>query len=176
MINDVIGKRYAEAIYDIAAGKNQLKEVYEILEVVLESYERDKEFRDLINHPGLSVEAKKEILIKVFGKVLDEFSKTVLEYIVEKDRLIYIKSILKEYLKLYYLRNNIVEVEAIFAIEPNEVQRKKLIEKLEKMTAKKVELSIKTDKTIIGGGIIKIGDKIMDGSLKRQFEMLKSNL
>lgn len=51
-----------------------------------------------------------------------------------------------------------------------------MVEKLEKSSGKKVKLKIKIDKSIIGGGIVKIGDKIIDGSIRRQLDMLKSNL
>lgn len=51
-----------------------------------------------------------------------------------------------------------------------------LAAKVETMTGKKVKIFVKVDKAILGGGIIKIGDKIIDGSIKRQLEMLKASL
>lgn len=81
-----------------------------------------------------------------------------------------------EYLKYYHLENNIIEVEAIFAIKPSKEQEKTLIDKLKKKYSKDVKLKIKVDESILAGGILKIGDEIIDGSLKRQFEILKSKI
>ena len=79
--------------------------------------------------------------------------------LVEKGRFFDIESIYYEYNKIYNLKNSIEEVTAIFAIEPTENQKSMLAAKVEKMTGKKVKIFVKVDKTILGGGIIKIGDK-----------------
>ena len=92
---------------------------------------------------------------------------------MDKNRINFIRSIVAEYLKIYYLRNSILDVEATFASEPSDAQQNKLIEKLEKKTGKKVKLAIKIDKSIIGGGIIKIGDTVMDGSIRKELEALR---
>ena len=49
-------------------------------------------------------------------------------------------------------------------------KKKKLIDKLSQKTGKEINLEIKIDKDILGGGIIKIGDKIIDGSIRRELD------
>lgn len=176
MIDAVIGNRYSLAIYEIAESLDKVKEIYENLNYVMEAYEKDKEFKNLIDHPLISEKDKKEFLTKLFSKKFEKMSMDVLYYLIEKNRIAYIKNIVAEYLKIYYERHNYTEVEATFALELTKEQKAKLMKKLEKMTGKKVELSVKIDKSIIGGGIIKIGNRIIDGSLKRQFEMIKSGI
>lgn len=176
MIGDIIGRRYAEAIYALAAEKGNPIELYENLEFFLSSYDGNKDFRDFINHPSLSIEEKKSVLEKTFKNALDELAFTVLNYIIEKRRLGDINSIVNEYKNIYNEKNSIIEIEAIFAVEISEEQKTKLIKKLEKVTSKTVKLEVSKDSSIIAGGILKIGDKIIDGSLKRQFEMLRSSL
>ncbi len=84
-----------------------------------------------------------------------------------------IRNIVAEYLKIYYEKNQILDVEATFAVEPSELQKKKLIEKLMKKTGKKINLDVKIDKSIIGGGIIKIGDQVTDGSIRKELNFLR---
>lgn len=84
-----------------------------------------------------------------------------------------IRNITAEYLKIYYEKNQIVDVEATFAVEPSEAQKTKLIANLEKKTGKKVKLAIKVDKSILGGGIIRIGDTVIDGSIRKELENIK---
>lgn len=176
MIRDVIGKRYASAIYEIAESKKAVIKLNEDFQNVLDVYEGNKEFKNLVNHPSLTDEERKELIKKTFAGKIDEFSMVVLDYLIEKNRLVYLRSIAAEYLKIYYEANMIVEIEATFSIEPSATQLEKLTAKLEKMTEKKVKLDVKINKDILGGGMLKIGDKIIDGSLRRQFEMLKTNL
>lgn len=176
MINDIIGKRYAEAIYALAAEKGDPIDLYENLEIFLEAYGNNKDFIDLINHPSLSIEEKKEMLSKIFNGVLSDFAFTIINYIIDKRRLGDIASIVNEYKNIYNEKHQIIEIEATFAIEISDEKKEKLIKKLESLTSKIVNLTINKDTGIIAGGILRIGDKIIDGSLKRQFEMLKASL
>lgn len=174
MIEAQVGKRYAESIYEISESNGKVKELYEELNLVMELYKGDKEFKNLVDHPLIKVEEKKEFIGKVFSK-FEESTLDVLFYLVEKKRLSYIRSIVAEYLKIYYTKNHIVDVEAIFAIEPSEEQKSSLVQKLEKKTGKKVNLIVNIDKSIIAGGIIKIGDEIIDGSVRRQLDAVANN-
>jgi len=171
MIDAQVGRRYATAIYDLAEAQEIVKELYGTINDIMVFYEKDKEFKNIIDHPLISAEAKKEFLTKVFGYT-DGLNKTVVYYLVDKNRLSSIRSIVTEYLKIYYEKNNIVDVQATLALEPNEAQKEKLIKNIEKRTGKKVNLKVILDKSIIAGGIIKIGDEIIDGSVKKQLQKI----
>jgi F-type H+-transporting ATPase subunit delta len=171
MIGAKVGKRYAVAIYNIAEEKGKVKEVYEVLNSIMETYLDNLEFKNLVAHPLISKEDKKAFVKKVFPN-LDEVESDIVDYLIDKDRLLDIRFIVAEYLKIYYERNQIVDVEAIFALEPSEKQKENLINKLEVKTGKKINLTVKIDSSIIAGGILKIGDEIIDGSIKRQLETL----
>jgi F-type H+-transporting ATPase subunit delta len=176
MTNDVIGGRYSEALYDIALEKKKVLQLLDDLKKVNKVISGNLDLKKLIGHPSIDATKKKNIIQKAFDGGLDDFSLLILNYLIDKDRLVNLKGIIEEYIAIYNYKNSIVEVEATFAIKPSEKQELQLIQKLEKMMSKKVKIKVNVDKTIIGGGILKIGDKIMDGSLKRQFEMLKANL
>ena len=60
MIGAKVGKRYAVAIYDIAAGENKVTEIYETLNSIMETYLENLEFKNLVAHPLISKEDKKE--------------------------------------------------------------------------------------------------------------------
>ncbi|WP_297596325.1 ATP synthase F1 subunit delta [uncultured Cetobacterium sp.] len=170
MIGNQIGKRYAEAIYSVAEAKNEVKSVYEVLNSVMELYKNDIDFRNFITHPLIKENEKKETLKKIFTESSEGVE--ILFYILEKGRIAQIREIVAEYVKIDYLKNQILDVEATFAIELNEEQKEKLSKNLEIKTGKKIKLVVNVDKTLIGGGIIKIGDEITDGSIRRQLETL----
>ena len=169
-----IAKRYAEAVYGVAKEKDKVKEIYDMLNSLMELYINDSEFRNFMLHPLIENSEKKDFLGKIFTDA-DDITMNIIDYLVDKDRIEIIRYIVSEYLKLYYLENNEVEVTGIFSKELSEEQFDLLKTKLEKKVGKKIILKIEIDKDIIGGGIIKMGDQIIDGSIKRQIENIKNS-
>ncbi|MGL5377507.1 MAG: ATP synthase F1 subunit delta [Cetobacterium sp.] len=170
MIGNQIGKRYAEAIYNVAEQKNEVKSIYEVLNSVMELFKTDVDFKNFITHPLIKENEKKEILKKVFSDSNEGLE--ILFYILEKGRISEIREIVAEYIKLDYAKNRILNVEATFALSLTEEQKEKLSKNLENKTGKKIKLVVKVDKSLIGGGIIKIGDEVIDGSIRKQLETL----
>lgn len=173
MIKAQVGRRYSKAIFDIAEEKNQVKEVYELLNSVMVLYKTDKDFKMFVTNPLIESQEKKNVLKEIFGEDNDNIN--ILLYILDKNRINCIKYIVSEYLKIYYRKNKILDVKATFTRELTDEQKKKLIEKLSQKTGKEINLEIQVDKNILGGGILKIGDKIIDGSIKRELDNWKKN-
>ena len=174
MIKAQVGRRYSKAIFEIAEEKNQVKEIYEMLNSAMVLYRTDKEFKNFILNPLIDNEQKKSVLNEIFGKDNSE-NLNILLYILDKGRMNCIKYIVAEYLKIYYRKNRILDVKATFTKELTDEQKKKLIDKLSQKTGKEINLEIKIDKDILGGGIIKIGDKIIDGSIRRELDNWKKS-
>ena len=174
MIKSQVGRRYSKAIFEIAEEKNQVKEIYEMLNSAMVLYRTDKEFKNFILNPLIDSEQKKSVLNKIFGKDNSD-NLNILLYILDKGRMNCIKYIVAEYLKIYYRKNRILDVKATFTKELTDEQKKKLINKLSQKTGKEINLEIKIDKDILGGGIIKIGDKIIDGSIRRELDNWKKS-
>ena len=174
MIKSQVGRRYSKAIFEIAEEKNQVKEIYEMLNSAMVLYRTDKEFKNFILNPLIDNEQKKSVLNEIFGKDNSE-NLNILLFILDKGRMNCIKYIVAEYLKIYYRKNRILDVKATFTKELTDEQKKKLIDKLSQKTGKEINLEIKIDKDILGGGIIKIGDKIIDGSIRRELDNWKRN-
>lgn len=170
MIGNQIGKRYAEAIYEVAVQRNEVKSIYDVLNATMELYKTDIDFRNFITHPLIKENEKKETLKKIFSDSNDGVE--ILFYILEKGRIAQIREIVAEYVKLDYAKNQILDVEATFAVALSDEQKEKLSKNLENKTGKKIKLVVNVDKSLIGGGIIKIGDEVTDGSIRRQLETL----
>lgn len=170
MIGNQIGKRYAEAIYEVAVQRDEVKSIYDVLNSAMELYKTDVDFRNFITHPLIKESEKKETLKKIFSDSNEGVE--ILFYILEKGRIAQIREIVAEYVKLDYAKNQILDVEATFAVALSDEQKEKLSKNLEKKTGKKIKLVVNVDKSLIGGGIIKIGDEVTDGSIRRQLETL----
>ena len=175
MIDNQVGRRYAEAIFEVAESNDSIKNVYEALNSLMESYKTDKDFKNFIDHPLISEEEKKEALGRIYQNEKEEV-KNIIFYLLDKNRIANIREIVAEYLKIYYAKNQILDVEATFAKELSEEQRERLIHKLELKTKKKINLVEKVDASIIGGGILKIGDRIIDGTIRTQLDSLAKKI
>ena len=136
----------------------------------MELYKTDVDFRNFITHPLIKESEKKETLKKIFSDSNEGVE--ILFYILEKGRIAQIREIVAEYVKLDYAKNQILDVEATFAVALSDEQKEKLSKNLENKTGKKIKLVVNVDKSLIGGGIIKIGDEVTDGSIRRQLETL----
>ena len=174
MARDEIAKRYASAIYNIAKSSDSIHEVREVLNIFMENYEEEEEFRKIFEDPLKEFSEKEKFLEKSFDNFTKE-SLGIVKYIVRKQRLSLIGDIKEYFLKLYYEENNKLPITAIFAKELSEKQRDLLVQKLEKKYGKKVVINLKVDKGIIGGGILRIGNEVIDGSIKNQIDEIKKN-
>ena len=176
MIENKIGNRYAKAIYEVAEKRGRVKEIYEVLNNVMIFYRKDPEFKTFITHPLIKISEKIEFIDRLFlnnGISSSKEDIEIINYILKKDRIDYIRNIVAEYLKIYYLKNRILKVVGVFSNELTDDQKKKLEANIKKKTGNEIELEIKVDSSIIGGGIIKIDDKVMDGSIKKDLETMK---
>lgn len=175
MMNSQIGKRYSEAIYEIAEQRDEVKEVYEILNNVMELYNKEIDFKNFILNPLINFEEKTSFLTELFNSEVKKENLEILFYILKKNRITNIREIVQSYLEIYYQKNSILDVKAIFTRELSDEQREKLISKLSKKTGKKINLELTVDESILGGGILKIGDTIVDGSIRKDLEKWKKN-
>ena len=172
MDKEAIAKRYASAIYDIAESSDKIGEIREALNILAENYNEDEEFKVFLLDPSIKYDEKVKYLHKSFDFISEDAFK-IINYLVKKGRVSLAEKIKDSYLKIYYEKNNKILVNATFTKELSDNQREALMKKLEEKYKKKIVLNLSVDEELIGGGIIKIGTKVIDGSIKSQIENIK---
>ena len=172
MDKEAIAKRYASAIYDIAESSDKIGEIREALNILAENYNEDEEFKVFLLDPSIKYDEKVKYLHKSFDFISEDAFK-IINYLVRKGRVSLAEKIRDSYLKIYYEKNNKILVNATFTKELSDNQREALMKKLEEKYKKKIVLNLSVDEELIGGGIIKIGNKVIDGSIKSQIENIK---
>lgn len=163
---------YASAIYDIAIEKNSVTLVANMLDMFVKQLKTNDQFRNFLDYPEIKPEEKKK-LINSLQKLNENMPLEILDYLIDKKRLSKIEEIRDEYITIDDKKNGRIRVKAIFSKEISENQKQKLIEKISKLKNKKVILEVSVDKTLISGGLIQIGDEIIDGSLINQIRKLQ---
>ena len=172
MDKEAIAKRYASAIYDIAESSDKIGEIREALNILAENYNEDEDFKVFLLDPSIKYDEKVKYLHKSFDFISEDAFK-IINYLVKKGRVSLAEKIKDSYLKIYYEKNNKILVNATFTKELSDNQREALMKKLEEKYKKKIVLNLSVDEELIGGGIIKIGNKVIDGSIKSQIENIK---
>lgn len=176
MLVNQLALKYAQAIYELAAEKNLLGEVETQLKTVEVTIAAHSDLAMLLYHPQVPPQAKKDTLLAVFGDDLQEFVRNFLLLLVDKRRETLLPAIFSEYRNLANQARNIAEAEVITAMELSPEQQQALAAKLSAVTHKNIVLKIRTDERILGGIVVKIGDKLIDGSVARGIERMKAAL
>ncbi|SJZ48062.1 F0F1 ATP synthase subunit delta [Selenihalanaerobacter shriftii] len=176
MINNQIAKRYSQALFELAVEKSKVKELQDDLIEVLDTIEEHEELNEVIYHPRISREDKKSLLDELFGSKISQTLLNFLKLLIDKRREKTLEAILDQYIELANQENKILEIEVETAVELSDDNSVKLKEKLEELTNTEVILDIKINPELIGGLVLKIGDKVIDGSLHKYLQVMKDNL
>ena len=178
----LVSNTYGQALFELAVeeGKEDLflEEVGTLKEILSENPDFDR----LMNHPKILKEEKLAVLNQVFrGRISDELA-GFLHLIVSKDRYNEIDGILDYYIDEIKKLKGIGIAYVTTAVALSEAKQKEVEEKLLSTTSyKQMEMHFRVDEELIGGMIIRIGDRVVDSSIQTKlFEMkrqlLKTNV
>ena len=135
--------------------------------------ENNNDFLDVIKHPQIGTKQKKKTFINIFKGNIDEELLSFLLILIEKDRILFLKEKLKEMEKIHLDKLNVLQgiVKTTVALE--EYEYNSLVDKLEKKYNKEIILKKEIDPEIIGGIYVRIGNDVIDGTLKTRLDELR---
>ena len=168
-----IARPYAEALFQISLDEGEkFNDELNYLATVL----RDKNLNLYLSNPTVSKDKGKKFVLSFLPKNFNQSLKNFFELLVDNSRLIFFEEILQQFHNLENERNEKLEAKVLSAFELSDNQKDSINARLEKKFNKKVVLSCIVDKTLIGGMTIIIGDYVIDGSIKRNLEVLKNSI
>lgn len=171
--HEYLDKRYALALYEVSEEKNKTKEYLEELREVIKIIDENAELFGILKHPDLSTSKKKRLFEDIFKGKIENDILSFLLILIDKNRILELDGILQEIENIHLGKNRTLVAHIKTVIPLNEEERKALINKLEKKYDKKVILDEEIDSEIIGGVFVKIGDDIIDGTIKSRYEAMK---
>ena len=175
--NTLVADRYSDALVELAKeGKLTFEKINTDLQLINSTLIQSKDLNEVLINPTISLENKKEIIEKVFSQDVDVLIINLLKVIVDKGRFSIVPDVISSYGKALDNVNNISRVNVISAVEMTEEAKNRLQIKLEEKLKKSVVLDIEIDSNIIAGLIIRMGDNIVDMSLKHKLEDLSKNI
>ncbi len=173
----LIAGTYGEALFDLALEHKSLDRAEEEIKTVKVVFKENRELIKFLNHPKISKEEKIAFIENIFkGRISDDVT-GFLVIIIKKGRHDEISAIFDYFLAKVREHKKIGVAYVISAIELNKQEQEKIKEKL-LATTKYVqfEMNYKVDAAILGGLIIRIGDRVVDSSLRSKLSSLSKNL
>lgn len=177
MIASNVARRYAKALLEIGIETSTLDAMVEELGAVAGAWSESAELRNALQNPLVAHDAKRQILGELATRLgLGQTSKNALLLLGDRRRLPALPGIAQLLKEMSDARKGLLRAEVITAVTLSDAYYARLEAQLEKMTGKKVALDKRLDPTILGGVIARIGDTVIDGSIKTRLSEMKNNL
>jgi F-type H+-transporting ATPase subunit delta len=177
LITSKVSKRYAKALLSLGKEDGKYQQYGKELQEFSSFFQQNAEFAQAVSNPIFGLEDRKKILNLVFQEArYSETVKNFLNLLLDKNRVGGIAGIYAFYEKLMDEVANVARAEVITPRPLPEEARKRLEEVLEGLTSRKIRMETREDEALIGGIVVKIGDLVLDGSIKAQLKGLKESL
>ncbi len=170
-----IASVYGRSLFEVARDHGNLDLVREQLGQVADALESDQRLQVFFFSPYFSTEEKKEGLEKVVQDG-DETVVNFLELLIEKHRVPAIFRIRRAYEALWEEENKLLPVEVTSAIELDQETVDNIGKTIGERTGRRVELESKVDPDILGGIVLRVGDRILDASIANRLESLRKQV
>lgn len=172
----IVASRYAKSLIDLATEKNQLDAVYADMNFVKSVCSSSKDFLLFLNSPIIKTDKKIDTIKSIFDSKVSAITIAFLSIIATKRRESVIPEIAESFIAQYKEQKNILTAVVVSANGLDAATKQQALNLVKTQMNAEVELIEKTNPDIIGGFILKVGDKQVDKSVSRQLFNLKKEL
>lgn len=172
----LVSRTYSEALFEVALENDKIDAYCDELKFVADCFKEYPEFYEVYVTPKINKDERKETLNTVFT---DKVSKEVLNFVkilLDKKRGEFIFDIAKDFNEMVNAHKGIQDgiVESVIPMTEEELQ--KLSDKLQGLTGSKVNLTNVVNEDILGGILVRVGDRVIDGTFKNKLNNIRENL
>ncbi len=169
-----IASVYSLALYEAAEEKKAVNKVYADIQTLLKVVDEEKDFLKYFSNPLWETDSKKSALKEIAAKIkLSDETLNCLDIIADNNRFAELKLVLEDFIRLYYRKHDVAEVEVSSVKTLNAAQDKKLSAELEKMLGKKVVIKYNLNPDLLGGLRVKYGSNMIDDSILGKLNRLE---
>jgi F-type H+-transporting ATPase subunit delta len=168
-----VATRYAKSFLDLALEQGLLEKAYADMKFVAEVCSTNHDFVVFLKSPIVNTDKKQAVLKAVFDGRLNKITETYIDLIAAKKREMYLAEIAEEFLNQYNEKKQILKAVVTTAAGIDEATRKQVLNLVKGTGDNEVILEEKINKDLIGGFIIRVGDKQIDASIARKLNSLR---
>ena len=165
--------RYAKSLFGLAIEQDILEKCKEDMQFVADTCASSKDLSLLLKSPIIKIDQKLSIFKEIFYNKMSEVSVSFVNIITSKKRESILEGIANSFITLYRAHKNIESATVTTAFPLDETLKKEVINFIKTHREIEVDLTEKVDEKIIGGAIIRMGDKQLDASVRKSIAELK---
>ena len=166
---------YARSLFEVAQEAGKLDDVREQIGQIADALAEDRNLEVFFFSPYFSTQEKKDGLAKAVSGG-DPIVVNFLELLIEKHRMPALMRIRRAYDKLWERENKLLPVEITSAIELDKAVIDKIGEQIGEQTGQKIDLQASVEPDILGGLIVRVGNSILDASIRNRLEQLRKQV
>jgi len=167
---------YAQGIFEIAKAEGSLEKVENELFQFSQLFQDNEQLREKLTDQSLPVEKRQAIVEDLLGQKATPVTVNLISFVVGAGRARELPEIVNRLVDRAAAERQREVAEVRAAIMLDEEQRRRLTEALEKATGKKIELKIIQDPSVLGGIVARVGDTVIDGTVRRRLDQLRESL
>ncbi|WKK76380.2 ATP synthase F1 subunit delta [Marivirga salinae] len=171
-----IASRYSKSLIDLAVEKNQLEDIKADMELFSKVCNENRDFVLMLNNPILESLRKAAIIKKVFKGKVQEMTSLFFDIVSRKHRESVLPEMAKVFKQLYNEHKGIIAAEVTTTFKLDDSLRSEVIKIVKEISNKEVELNEKVDEALIGGFLIRVGDKQIDETIQSKLNDLRREL
>jgi len=167
--------RYAAAFFDLAEEQGIIEKANADMTLFGNVCESNRDFVLMLQNPVINAEKKRKVITHIFGTSVTTLSLNFMSLMIRKRRERYLPSIAEAFNDLYQAYKGIKTAYVTTAVELGSTERKSILEILQKITNKKIDLVEKTNEELLGGFVINLDNFQLDQSIAAKIKQLKKD-
>ena len=173
----LVSKTYGDALFAVAMEENRMDEFFEAALSLVEILRTNEDFSKLMNHPKIIKEDKVKIVEETFSNKIPTEMVGLMALMVEKGRSNEMLSVFEYFVDLVKEEKKIGKADVTTAVVLSDKQKEKVEKKLLETTKyESFEMCYHVDESLLGGMVIRIGDRVVDSSIKTKLYELSRDL
>jgi F-type H+-transporting ATPase subunit delta len=170
-----IAQVYARALFDVAREQGKIDPIREQLGQFADTLQDSHDLQVFLFSPYFSTQEKKDGLERAISGA-DESLTNFLELLIDNHRMPVIFRVRRDYDALWEEENKLLPVSVTSAVELDKKTVKEIGDKIADQTGRKVELSAHVDEDILGGIVVRVGNAVLDASVRNRLEQLRKQV
>lgn len=172
MTDNRVATRYAKSLIELAIEKGVVEKVHDDMLMFSKICQSNRDFLLMLKNPIISHDKKRKILYKLFEGKVDPSTLAIFDIITRKNREFHLPAIAEEFVDQYRTYKGIEKAVVTTPFPLTDALRAEFKKMVAEQTGNSVELVEKVDKDLIGGFVLKIGDRLMDNSVQHKLKSL----
>jgi F-type H+-transporting ATPase subunit delta len=170
-----IAQVYARALFDVAREQGKIDELRDQLGQFADTLQESHDLQVFLFSPYFSTQEKEEGLERAISGA-DEALINFFKLLIENHRMPVIFRVRRDYDAMWQEENKLLPVSVTSAVELDEKTVKEIGDKIADQTGRKVELSAQVDEEILGGIVVRVGNSVLDASVRNRLEQLRKQV